>query len=343
MVIPAGSVAWDMARDSMFIIGGTRFIGRYTVSEFLEHGYDVTMFTRGRAPNPFADDDRVRHITGDRTVPKDLERAAGQTDPDVVIDSVAYHPRGVEEALRWFGDAEAYVYLSSAAAYQTQPIPMREDETPLHPCGPEEATDDAYASYGPRKAEGDRIVFAAADQGARAMSVRPPVVIGPHDYLRRYDYWIERVRGYDRVVVPGDGQNLRHQTYVRDVARALRVVAERGGAGAAYNVADHRLTTITDQLDLMAEAAGTTVEPVFANDRELAVAGLSPGDFPLYRDYPYVLATHKLEALGWSATAPEETIPATVTHHIEHDRSGRDQGPARSAETRVIERIESLG
>lgn len=326
--------------DSAFIIGGTRFIGRHTVGELLRNGYSVTIFTRGRAENPFIDVDNVTHIQGDRYERSDLEAAANQTDPDIVIDSVAYYPEGVELGLEVFDDVSAYVYVSSAAAYREQTIPMREGETPLHPCTEEQATDDSYDTYGPRKAEGDRVIFDAASRGINAMSVRPPVVIGPYDYLDRYDYWIDRVEEYNQVVVPGDGQNLRHQTYVEDVARALRCVAEHGQAGEAYNVADHELTTIIDQLEIMADAAGTTVDVVCANERELATAGLTPGDFPLYRDYPYVLSTHKLENIGWNATPPVESIGTTVRHHIEYDRDGSEPGPDRTAESRVIEFIE---
>jgi len=53
--------------DRALVVGGTRFIGRHTVDELLAHGYDVTIFNRGRHANPFATDDRVAHVEGDRT------------------------------------------------------------------------------------------------------------------------------------------------------------------------------------------------------------------------------------------------------------------------------------
>ncbi len=59
--------------DSALVIGGTRFIGRHLVSELLEADYDVTIFNRGNHDNPFADDDRVGHIEGDRTNDSALE------------------------------------------------------------------------------------------------------------------------------------------------------------------------------------------------------------------------------------------------------------------------------
>ena len=110
--------------DHALVIGGTRFIGRHTVSELIDADYEVTIFNRGTRENPFADDDRVAHIEGDRTTESDLRRAGLKIDPDVVIDCVAYKPRDVHAATEIFADAGAYVYVSSGAAYGEERIPI---------------------------------------------------------------------------------------------------------------------------------------------------------------------------------------------------------------------------
>jgi nucleoside-diphosphate-sugar epimerase len=327
--------------DTALIIGGTRFIGRHTVAELLDHGYEVTLFNRGRHENPFGNDDRVRQVTGDRTDRDALEAAATDVDPDVTIDCVAYDPRKVETATEVFADCEAYVYVSSGAVYADDEIPKREGETPLRECSAEQARDDSGASYGPRKAEGDRAVFAAADRGVRAMSVRPSVVYGPHDYTERLDYWIDRVNRYDRIAVPGDGGSLYHLSAVGDVARALRVVAERGTAGDAYNVADRQVATIDERLSLIAESVGTTIEPVYASERELENEDLSSGDFVLYRSRPHLLATNALASLGWEETSLEAATERAVVDHRESDRTGREHGPGRENEEQLIEALDT--
>ncbi|WP_254838291.1 NAD-dependent epimerase/dehydratase family protein [Natronomonas marina] len=323
--------------DHALVVGGTRFIGRHTVEEFLDAGYDVTILNRGNHDNPFADDEAVAHLEGDRTDEADVRRAGMTVDPDVVVDCVAYHPRDVHTATDVFADADAYVYVSSGAAYGEERIPKREDETPLCDCSPEEAVDDSMESYGPRKAEGDRAVFAAADRGVRAMSVRPPVVYGPHDYTERFDYWIDRVDNHDRVVVPGDGTNLWHLVYVRDVAAALRTVAENGDAGEAYNVGDGHAPTLGEWVELLAAACDTDVEAVHAGERELGTVGLSTGDFPIYRNPPHLLSTAKLRGLGWEPTPHGEALSATVEEHRASDRTGRENGPDRETEERLID------
>ncbi|WP_049901657.1 NAD-dependent epimerase/dehydratase family protein [Natrinema sp. J7-1] len=328
--------------DSALVIGGTRFIGRHLVADLLDHEYDVTIFNRGTRENPFADDDRVDHVEGDRTNDTALEAAATPVDPDAVFDCVAYHPKDVRAATRLFEDCEAYVFVSSGAAYGREEIPKREGETPLHPCTAEQAPDDSAESYGNRKAEGDRAVVAAADNGVRAMAVRPPIVYGPHDYTERLDWWIDRVNRFDRVVVPGDGTNVWHRVYVEDVASALRIVAERGTAGEAYNVGDRRLVTLEEMVELIGETLATEVEVVHAGPRELAAGDIDLEDYPLYRSYPHVLSTAKLAALGWEATPLEEAMARSVDDHLESDRDGDGNGPDREAEERVLSILETL-
>lgn len=328
--------------DEALIIGGTRFIGRHTVEEFCDHGYSVTVFNRGEHPNPFAEDDRVDHIEGDRANDGALELARDRVDPDIVIDCVAYNPRDVRAATTIFEDVAGYVYISSGAAYATEEIPKREGETALHECTRDQATDDSMETYGNRKAEGDRAVQAAAAEGVNAMGVRPCIVYGPYDYTERLAYWIERVRRFDRVVVPGDGDNIWHRAYVEDVATALRIVGEDGRPGEVYNVGDRRLLTLAELLDELAAVLETSVEVVTAGERELAAGGLSPESFVLYRSYPHVLSTAKLADLGWSSTDKATAFRRTVEEHRDADRDGSEHDPGRDAEERVLEVLDTI-
>ncbi|AHG00114.1 epimerase [Halostagnicola larsenii XH-48] len=328
--------------ERAFVIGGTRFIGRHLVEELLEYEYDVTIFTRGNHDDPFADDDRVTHREGDRTNDSALEAAAAAVDPDAVFDCVAYHPKDVRAATRLFADADAYVYVSSGAAYGSEETPKREGETALEPCTTDQETDDSGETYGNRKAEGDRAVFAAADRGVNAMSVRPCIVYGPHDYTERLDFWIDRVNRYDRILVPGDGTNVWHRAYVEDVASALRIVAERGEPGEAYNVGDRRLVTLEESIDLLASALETSIEVVDAGHRELEAGGLEPDEFPFYRSYPHVLSTAKLAGLGWESTPLSTAIDRSVADHLESDRDGAEHDPGRESEERVLGILETM-
>jgi 2'-hydroxyisoflavone reductase len=328
--------------DTALVIGGTRFIGRHLVTDLLDDGYDVTLFNRGNHDNPFAETEGVDHFEGDRTNDTALERAAETVDPDIVVDCVAYKPHDVCAATEIFADVDGYVYISSGSAYASEEIPKREGETELCDCTSEQATDDSHDTYGPRKAGGDRAVFEAAERGVNAMSVRPCIVYGPHDYTQRLDFWLDRVNDYDRLLVPGDGQNIWHRAYVEDVASALRIVAECGEPGEVYNVGDRRLVTMDEMVGLIADTFDTSVELVHASDRELSTAGLSVDDYVLYRDYPHVLDTNKLASLGWDSTPVEEAMARTVDEHLESDRDGSEHDPGREKEERVLGVLETI-
>lgn len=318
---------------SAFVIGGTRFIGRHTVTELLSHGYEVTMLTRGNRENPFGDRPSVDHVLGDRTDRDTLETAARRSEPDAVVDCIAYHPADVRTATEVFHDVEAYVYVSSGAAYVPRRLPKREDETPLRECTPAQATDDTMASYGPRKAEGDRAVFEAADHGVNAMSVRPTLVYGPHDYQEYLAYWIDRVHRFDRVAIPGDGTGIWHRVYVEDVASGIRTVAEAGEPGEAYNAGDRRVLTLADTVEAIVDALDTDTEIVQVGRTDLDRVGIEPADFPLNHHpatgYPHILETCKFAALGWDSTPAEVAMARTVEDSLASGRNGRDLGPAR--------------
>lgn len=362
-----------MMGSNSLVIGGTGFIGRHTVAELLDHGYDVTALSRGSHRFQFPGETDVDHIISDRSDDETLADAAQRAEPDVVIDCAAYHPADVRTATDVFADVDAYVYVSSGGVYSSQEIPKREDETPLHDCTPEQADDDSMKTYGPRKAECDRIVRAAAADGVAAMSVRPTVVYGPQtipgddisqaadegfwtddvsatwadDHFpglqTHHDYWIDRVSRFERVVIPGDGTAIWHRAYVEDVATALRLVAEEGEPGEAYNVGDRRVCTLEDVIDLIADALETSVEVVHASRRELAQADLTPNDFILYHhprtEYPHVLATCKLASLGWESTPPEVAMERTVEEVTASGRDGSVHDPGRDAEERVLKTV----
>jgi len=325
---------------SVLSIGGGQFMSRFVIEGLLEDGHDVTVLTRGNSPLPF-EAGTVEHVRGDRTDRGTVESAAEAADPDVVYDFAAMHPSDVRTATEIFADVDAYVCISSTHAYQrTATIPLVEGTTPLEPCSEEQAADESFLTYGNRKAANDRVIFDAAESGVNAMSVRPTAVYGPYDPTQRQDYWIDRVNRFDRVLVPGDSYRMPiHLGYVEDAARAIRLVAEEGRPGEAYNVAARDHLTFDDVLGLVAEALGTTVELVHATDRELARMGLSDEDFPWCEPYPYVVSTEKLAGLGWDSTSHEEAFELTVEEHVTGDRDGSTHGPDRETEERLLETL----
>ncbi|MFB6187636.1 MAG: NAD-dependent epimerase/dehydratase family protein, partial [Halobacteriaceae archaeon] len=301
-------------------------------------------FTRGKSSNPFVNVENVNHIIGNRNNKADLVDAYKTVAPDIVIDMVALVPQQVEMAVDIFADVHAYILISSGAVYAGGQIPYREDESPLLEYTEEEATDDMPTtinreidpSYGSRKAECDRIVYDAAADGVNAIVVRPSFVFGPYDYTERMDYWIDRVANHNRILIPGDGDYLLHTVYAPDVASAVRIVAERGSPGEAYNVADRMLLTRYNLLELIANCLGREIDIHETTKSILAEYDLHPTSFPLTLPFPFIMDTSKLERLGWTSTNPKEAIQKTVDEHLQSSRSGRHLGPARYIERNII-------
>jgi len=343
--------------SSALVIGGTGFVGRHTVEDLVDHGYRVTSISRSNPEWSFSDPAAVTHITADRTDEPRIRDLAAQIEPDIVIDCAAFHPHDVEVAVEAFVDADAYVYVSSGGAYARQEIPKREDETPLHDCSADQATDDTMASYGPRKAEGDRIARA----GDNGMSVRPSVLYGPESVATQeieptdappswieglpinqtlHDDWITRIDRYEKLVVPGDGTAIWHRSYVEDVADALRIVAEQGRPGEAYNVGDRRVCTLEEVIELIADVLDTTVDLVYASRRELAEYDLEPADYILYHHpatgYPHIHETCKIRHLGWESTTVEKAMRRTVSERLGYLRDRPAEPPNRGAEKRLL-------
>jgi GDP-4-dehydro-6-deoxy-D-mannose reductase len=99
-----------------------------------------------------------------------------------------------------------------------------------------------------------------------------------------------------------DPSIVRDFTDVRDVVRAYRLLAQRGEAGEAYNIASGRGRSVADVANLLADIAGTQVG--------LDAAG------PTGRDEAAVLigAAGRMEALGWER---RYDLPTTLRDVLE--------------------------
>jgi len=104
----------------------------------------------------------------------------------------------------------------------------------------------------------------------------------------------------DRPTIFGDGSQTRDYVYAADVARANLLAAEGDYCGV-LNVATGVETSVLEVLAAIQEAAGTTIEPIFGEER--------------VGDIPRCVLTSDLaaEKIGWRATVPfKEGIGKTV-------------------------------
>ena len=221
-------------RLKLLFLGGTGFIGPHQVEHALARGHEVTIFNRGRKSGLFGDE--VEELTGNRDeqIDEGLAALRGERTWDAVIDNSGYVPRHVRDSVALLKDrCRRYVYVSTVAVYPDAPGTYPEDSD-LAPAPPADVEDVTGETYGPLKAECDRIV--RAELGAKATVVRPTFIVGPGDTTDRFTWWVERIHRGGDVVGPPDAEVGVQVVDARDLCPWIVHLAERDTAGA-FNAA----------------------------------------------------------------------------------------------------------
>src|SRR5689334_20791626 len=129
----------------ILIIGGTRFAGHAMAEAALEAGHDVALLHRHdtselpRSTQPLPDPD------GDLAALHRLTR-------DATIDVCAYVPRQVRHLHDALQDRGGHhLFISTVSVYQEPPGPDADEDAPLFPAAPEDATGVTNETYGPMK------------------------------------------------------------------------------------------------------------------------------------------------------------------------------------------------
>lgn len=212
----------------IFIIGGTRFLGRHIVEAALAAGHRLTLFNRGYTNPHFFPS--VEKLHGDRVT--DLSILQNR-HWDAVIDVCGFLPRAVRasaEALA--GMVDHYTFISSISVYADFKQRSMDEDAPvgrLTDPATEEITDE---TYGPLKALCEQVVEQAFPE--QSLIIRPGYIVGPDDYTDRFTYWPHRVALGGKVLAPGDPEQPVQFIDVRDLAEwIVRMVENR--AHGRYN------------------------------------------------------------------------------------------------------------
>jgi len=183
----------------LLILGGGVFLGAAALQSALAGGHSVTVFNRGRARAAWPAG--VEVLTGDRA--HDLRLLAGR-HWDAVIDTCGYVPADVRASALALRDCGTYLFVSSVSAYATTsqvPPKLPVSETDALASAEGIAPDDrGLQHYGPQKAACEAEVQAVF--GARALIVRPGLIVGPGDRSGRFSHWPWRMAAGGEMLVP---------------------------------------------------------------------------------------------------------------------------------------------
>ncbi|MBB5873245.1 2'-hydroxyisoflavone reductase [Allocatelliglobosispora scoriae] len=240
----------------ILIMGGTRFVGRHLTQAALDAGHDVTLFHRGTTGADLFP--QATHVLGDRNT--DLDRLAGGSW-DATIDVSAYLPRQVASLADALGGRGGHhVLVSSVSVYQAPlPSPFAEDAPLIELADPtvEEVTGE---TYGGLKVLCERAATAA--HGDRLAIVRPTYVVGPHDHLERFTWWVRRVAAGGEVLAPGSPDAPLQVIDARDMAEWMLLLATTGGTGtfhAAHPAPPHTFADLLGAIAAAVAPPGTTI------------------------------------------------------------------------------------
>ncbi|WP_298470596.1 NAD-dependent epimerase/dehydratase family protein [Psychrobacillus sp. FSL K6-4046] len=176
----------------VLVLGGTRFFGVHLVEALLNEGIEVTVATRGNTAHVFSK--KVNHMVIDRSsLLADKEKLQSEKW-DVVFDQICYASRDALDAVEVFnGHTKKYVLTSSKSVYEGKELSKEEDFIPeKHSIVMGTKENFTYAE-GKRQAEA--VFFQHAEFPVAA--VRPPIVIGEHDYTNRLKYYVGKIMSGD--------------------------------------------------------------------------------------------------------------------------------------------------
>ena len=257
----------------VLVIGGSVFLGRAVVSEALALGAQVTVFNRGVSG---ARPDGVEQLTGDRTVPADLEQVRGRRF-DLVVDTCGYVPHDVALSADLLAErAGHYAFVSSINAYPGWPEQPDYHQGGVHAGDPDATRDDVPAGlgdagpYGWLKA-GCELAVRRAFGDDRCAILRGGCIVGPWDgVVGRLAWWIDRVARGGQVLAPGRPDDPVALIDGRDLAR----FALSGAAGVFETAGPTGRDTRGDLLAACAAATGAAPALTYVDDDFLVAHGV---------------------------------------------------------------------
>ncbi|MBX3014865.1 MAG: NAD-dependent epimerase/dehydratase family protein [Caldilineaceae bacterium] len=212
----------------ILILGGTVFVGRHLVEAATSRGHTVTLFNRGQHnPELFP---QVEKLRGNRD--GELAVLAGR-QWDAVIDTCGYVPRLVHDAATALADqVDHYTFISTISVYPDY-SQAGLDETAAVGTLPDPTVEEVTGErYGPLKALCEAAAEAAMP--GRVLTIRPGLIVGPHDPTDRFTYWPVRVARGGAVLAPGEPSQAVQFIDVRDLAAwTIRMVEAK--ATGVYN------------------------------------------------------------------------------------------------------------
>ena len=259
---------------------------------------------------------QVGHLHCERADLASHRAALDAFAPEAAIDCRALTRRDAELALEALPDVKRWVVISSVDVYrafgalnsdaETDPVPL-DEESPVRP--------ERYPYRGkmPGMDEYDKLDVEDVYLPRGATVLRLPMVYGEHDYQRREEFLLRRLRAGRKRIPFGAGTWLTCRAYVRDVGGAVRLALRKPVAGQVMNICEDRSYSMRMWSRMILEAAESDADLVRVPDE------LLPEDLKFTGNMSQHIAASAERArslLGWTTSDPFETLRTTVRWHL---------------------------
>jgi nucleoside-diphosphate-sugar epimerase len=289
--------------------------------ELLGCGHEVAVVHRGEHEGGLPAE--VAHIHLERSQMPGRREELARFAPDAVVDLSAMTAADAEALVAALDRSVPLVAASSADVYRafaslhedavTDAVPLRED-APLRTGPPPDRVVMPGWSYEAEHYEKLDVERIYLEQGATIC--RLPVVYGEHDYKRREEFVLARVRaGRDRIPV-GAGTLLLSRGYAPEIARGLGLAAERaasGEEGEIFNFAEGETATVRLWMQEILAVAGHGAELVRVPEEQV------PDDLGFTAEFPQPLLMDSSKAereLNWVHATWQECVAKSVPWHL---------------------------
>ncbi len=275
-----GTSSWRALTDqSIFITGGTGFIGKWLLATLLDANeklnLDCQITVLSRDPGAFqgawpAVAERVHWIAGDiRDFPITNEHfdvivhaatdVATQISPQYLFSTCLDGTRRVLDLASRCG-ANRLLLLSSGAIYG--PLPTDMTHVPeTHLGGPDPLL--GSSAYGEGKRVSEWLCAQASANGLEVKIARLFAAVGPHLPLDKHfaiGNFLQAAMAGEQIVIQGDGTPYRSYLYAADMSAWLWAVLIRGRKAHAYNVGSEESLSILDLAERISNLLGCKID-----------------------------------------------------------------------------------
>lgn len=315
------------------VLGGTRFIGRAIVEELAGAGHQVLIAHRGNLEP--AELPKVQHLHADRADLGAHRREIAEFEPDAAVDCRALTRADSETVIAALPNGIRLAVISSIDVYrafgalnedrETDPVPLDEDS-------PVRSNRYPYRGMMPGMDDYDKLDVEEVYLSHGATALRLPMVYGEHDYQRREDFILRRVRAGRTRIPFGAGTWLAGRGYVRDIAHGVHLAFKTpASAGQVLNLCEDLTYSMRMWSRMILDAAGSTAELVRVPDENLPEDLKPTGSMA---QHIVVSAQKARRLLRWTTSDPEQTLRTTVRWHL--DNPPPEPDPDFSADDRAL-------